>query len=171
MTSARHDFLPPCRPPSAPAPALWRNKEGQAHSIPPSLPPSLHLPRTRIPQQHNRAGAAIPALADIRALRLLAHGMQIQLPQALPQFLKARMRPSRGRDVEPVRTTAFRHGTTDFGGDGLGLRGGHQEGAARVRALLLRGHRQEGGGGEGVGGGGEEEEENAEEEGWSWWEW
>lgn len=99
--------------------------------------------------------------------------MQVQLPQALPQFLKARMGPPRGGDVEPIRTTAFGHGTTDFGGDGLGLRGGHHErgAAAGVRALLLRRRRQEGGGGEGMGDKREEKEENAEEEGWSRWEW
>lgn len=37
--------------------------------------------RARVPQEHDRSGAPVPALADIRALRFLAHGVKIQLSQ------------------------------------------------------------------------------------------
>ena len=49
-------------------------------------PAGLHVavrarPRARVPQDHERGGAALPAIADVRAGRLFAHGVQFGVPE------------------------------------------------------------------------------------------
>ena len=75
-------------------------------------------PRARVPQEHDRARAAVPALADVRAPRLLAHGVQVQSRQALPHARVARRRRVEGRrrDAEP-RRSSHGHGCSHLRSD------------------------------------------------------
>jgi hypothetical protein len=87
----------------------------------------VHSPCARVPQKHNGASTSVPTLPNVRTLRFLAHGVQVQLPQTVPQFLEPSVRAPWGRHMEPVRTPPLRHRTADFGNDRRpGFRGGHR---------------------------------------------
>ncbi len=63
---------------------------------------------TRVTEQHERGGLVPPALAEIRAARLLAHGVQSELLHHRARFQEAR---SRGHtDLEPGRVPRRRGG-------------------------------------------------------------
>jgi hypothetical protein len=93
------------------------------------------IPRADVPENHERRRAMLPALADVRAVRLLAHGMQ---PHVAHELLQAQVvRPAGGPDLEPRRLARAEGHRLDLpmGGDvggALGLdrarvlAGGHQ---------------------------------------------
>ncbi len=58
-------------------------------------------PRAQVPEHHERRGLVVPALSDVRAVRTLAHRVQIQITRQLLQRVKglAHRRPR----LQPLR--------------------------------------------------------------------
>mmetsp|Transcript_19122 Transcript_19122/g.60644 ORF Transcript_19122/g.60644 Transcript_19122/m.60644 type:complete len:264 (-) Transcript_19122:60-851(-) len=69
--------------------------------------------RARVPEDHDGARASVPALANVWALRLLAHGVEVEAVDRFAQVLKARVGAAGCRDVEP--TGARWHGPSNAG--------------------------------------------------------
>jgi len=60
-------------------------------------------PGTGVTQDHEGGGAGLPAFADVRAARLLAHGVQVEPAHDALQL--GVVRPTRQADPQPVGTT------------------------------------------------------------------
>ena len=68
----------------------------------------LAAPRARVPQQHDGAGAPVPALPDVGALGLFAHRVQVELFQRGLEYLVLRVRFGLEARSDPKR-----HGTSE----------------------------------------------------------